>query len=97
MIYPPRYVLAAACYGMVRFQIKARHAKIREDRIERPMLVTEIFFKKQANLTVYPSHFFMPEHHSKYVSKVTGHHFARHLWGSDIGYDNMDQQLKEEE
>lgn len=41
MIYPPRYVLAAACYGMVRFQIKARHAKIREDRIERPMLVTE--------------------------------------------------------
>jgi mannosyltransferase OCH1-like enzyme len=58
-----------------------------------PMLVTDVFFKKQANLTVYPSHFFMPKHHSGYESKVTGHHFASHLWGSDIGYDNMDQKI----
>jgi hypothetical protein len=36
----------------------------------------------------------MPEHHSGYVSKVTGHHFARHLWGSGTGYDNMDGRLK---
>lgn len=60
-----------------------------------PMLVTDVFFKKQANLTVYPSHFFMPKHHSGYVSKVTGHHFASHLWGSDIGYDNMDSHIKD--
>jgi mannosyltransferase OCH1-like enzyme len=59
-----------------------------------PMLVTDVFFKKQANLTVYPSHFFMPEHHSGYESKVTGHHFARHLWGSGTGYDNMDGRLR---
>jgi mannosyltransferase OCH1-like enzyme len=59
-----------------------------------PMLVTDVFFKGQANLTVYPSHFFMPEHHSGYVSKVTGHHFASHLWGSDIGYDNMDKTME---
>jgi len=59
-----------------------------------PMLVTDVFFKRQANLTVYPSHFFMPEHHSGYVSKVTGHHFASHLWGSDIGYDNMDKTME---
>jgi mannosyltransferase OCH1-like enzyme len=59
-----------------------------------PMLVTDVFFKQQANLTVYPSHFFMPEHHSGYVSKVTGHHFASHLWGSDIGYDNMDKTME---
>lgn len=58
-----------------------------------PLLVTDVFFKKQANLTVYPSHFFMAEHHSGYVSKVTGHHFASHLWGSGNGYDNIDQQL----
>jgi mannosyltransferase OCH1-like enzyme len=60
-----------------------------------PMLVTDVFFKKQANLTVYPSHFFMPKHHSGYVSKITGHHFASHLWGSDIGYDNMDSHIKD--
>jgi inositol phosphorylceramide mannosyltransferase catalytic subunit len=58
-----------------------------------PLLVTDVFFKRQANLTVYPSHFFMSEHHSGYVSKVTGHHFASHLWGSGNGYDNIDQQL----
>ena len=60
-----------------------------------PMLVTDTFFKEQANLTVYPSHFFMPKHHTGYESKVTGHHFAGHLWGSDIGYDNMDKQLED--
>jgi mannosyltransferase OCH1-like enzyme len=59
-----------------------------------PMLVTDVFFKKQANLTVYPSHFFMPKHHSGYESKVTGHRFASHLWGSDIGYDNMNEKIK---
>ena len=59
-----------------------------------PILLTDVFFKGQANLTVYPSHFFMPEHHSGYVSKVTGHHFASHLWGSDIGYDNMDNEMQ---
>jgi hypothetical protein len=41
MIYPPRYVLTSACYGVVRFQIKARDAKICENGIERPMLVSE--------------------------------------------------------
>ena len=61
-----------------------------------PMLVTDVFFKAQANLTVYPSHFFLPEHHTGYKSKVTGHQFAKHLWGSDIGYDNMDDRLEEE-
>jgi mannosyltransferase OCH1-like enzyme len=59
-----------------------------------PMLVTDVFFKAQANLTVYPSHFFMRTHHSGYVSKVTGHHFADHLWGSSIGYDEMNKHLE---
>lgn len=59
-----------------------------------PALLTEVFFKGQANLTVYPSHFFMPEHHSGYVSKVTGHHFSSHLWGSDIGYETMDETME---
>ena len=59
-----------------------------------PMLVTDVFFKQQANLTVYPSHFFMPEHHTGYVSKVTGHHFATHVWGSEIGFVSMDKTME---
>jgi mannosyltransferase OCH1-like enzyme len=61
-----------------------------------PILVTDVFFKSQANMIIYPSHFFMPEHHTGYKSKVTGHIFAKHLWGSDIGYDNMDERLEKE-
>ena len=61
-----------------------------------PMLVTDIFFKNQPNLTVYPSHFFMPKHHTGYISKVTGNHFASHLWGSEIGYEIMDKTMNEE-
>jgi mannosyltransferase OCH1-like enzyme len=59
-----------------------------------PMLLSEIYFQKQPNLTVYPSHFFMPKHHTGYESKVTGHIFASHLWGSDVGYDNMNERVK---
>jgi mannosyltransferase OCH1-like enzyme len=29
-----------------------------------PLMMSDIFFKKQANLTVYPSHFFLPKHHT---------------------------------
>jgi hypothetical protein len=59
------------------------------------MLVTDIYFKEQLDLTVYPSHFFMPEHHTGYKNKVSGHRYATHLWGSEIGYDGMDDLLKE--
>lgn len=58
-----------------------------------PMLVTDVFFKRQANMTIYPSHFFMPEHHSGFVTRVTGHTFCKHLWGSGAGYDNINQQM----
>ena len=59
-----------------------------------PMLMSDVYFKKQANLTVYPSHFFLPKHHTGYESKVTGHRFADHIWGSDTGYDNMNERAK---
>lgn len=58
-----------------------------------PMLVTDVFFKRQANLTVYPSHFFMPTHHTGFKTNVTGHNFADHLWGSGVGYDSINQQM----
>lgn len=59
-----------------------------------PMLLTEVFFNTQPNLTIYPSHYFLPEHHTGYKSKVTGNVFANHLWGSEIGYDNMNERVK---
>lgn len=59
-----------------------------------PMLVTDVFFKQKPNLTVYPSHFFMPKHHTGFESKATGHRFADHIWGSDTGYDNMNERAK---
>jgi mannosyltransferase OCH1-like enzyme len=60
-----------------------------------PMLLSELYFKEQLNLTVYPSHFFMPEHHTGYKNNTTGHRFATHLWGSEIGYDSMDKVMEE--
>lgn len=59
-----------------------------------PLLMSDVFFKKQANLTVYPSHFFLPRHHTGYETKVKGHRFADHIWGSDTGYDNMNERVK---
>lgn len=59
-----------------------------------PMLMSDVYFKKQANLTVYPSHFFLPKHHTGLESNVTGHRFADHWWGSDTGYDNMNERAK---
>lgn len=59
-----------------------------------PMLVTEVYFKAQAPLTVYPSHFAIQDHHSGYKTKADGHYFANHMWGSSIGYDDMDTQME---
>ena len=57
-----------------------------------PLMMSDVFFKKHADLTVYPSHFFLPKHHTGYESKVTGHRFADHIWGSDTGYENMNER-----
>lgn len=59
-----------------------------------PLLLTEIYFNKYPNLTIYPSHFFMPVHHTGHKSNTTGHIFASHMWGSDMGYDNMDAEME---
>lgn len=60
-----------------------------------PKLVTEVYFANVAPFTVYPSHFFIQHHHSGFVSKAQGHHFADHLWGSSIGYNDMDSHIKD--
>ena len=56
-------------------------------QITGPLLLTDMYFQNRPNLTVYPSHFFLPEHHTGYVTNVTGHRFASHWWGSGVGYD----------
>ena len=61
-------------------------------KITGPMLLTNIYFQQQPDLTVYPSHFFMPRHHTGFKSNATGHRFADHIWGSDTGYDNMNER-----
>lgn len=63
-------------------------------KITGPMLLTNIYFQQQPDLTVYPSHFFMPRHHTGFKSNATGHRFADHIWGSDTGYDNMNERAK---
>lgn len=61
-------------------------------QITGPLMLSEVYFQKQPNLTIYPSHFFMPRHHTGYESKATGNRFADHIWGSDTGYDNMNER-----
>ena len=63
-------------------------------QITGPLMLSEIYFSKQPDMTIYPSHFFMPEHHTGHKSKATGHRFASHMWGSDMGYDNMDAEME---
>lgn len=60
-----------------------------------PMLVTNVYFKKNPTLTVYPSHFFIQDHHAGVRTVAQGHYFANHLWGSAIGYNDMDSHIKE--
>lgn len=59
-----------------------------------PWMLSDVYFKKEPNLTVYPSHFFIQDHHTGYKTNVTGHYFANHMWGSEIGYDNMDKAMR---
>lgn len=59
-----------------------------------PMLLSRIYFETQPDLTVYPSHFFIQDHHTGFKTNVTGNYFGNQLWGSEIGYDNMNEVMK---
>ncbi|MFZ3391265.1 glycosyltransferase family 32 protein [Buttiauxella gaviniae] len=52
-----------------------------------PKFLTESYHKYQYNkLTIWPSHFFLPEHHSMMEYKGNESNvFARHVWGSTRG------------
>ena len=47
-----------------------------------PLRVTETFQKTQYPLTIYPSHYFIPDHFSGMEYKGKGPVFASQLWGS---------------
>lgn len=48
-----------------------------------PQRITDTFRKlKYPNLTIYPSHFFFPRHHSGFEYSGPGPVFARQFWGS---------------
>ena len=55
-----------------------------------PMLLTNTVKEiGYTNLTVYPSHYFIPRHHSGVEYTGNGKVFARQYWGSTFGYKNI--------
>jgi mannosyltransferase OCH1-like enzyme len=47
-----------------------------------PMRVTETFYTLKYPLTIYPSHYFIPQHFSGQKYDGTGQVFAKQFWGS---------------
>jgi mannosyltransferase OCH1-like enzyme len=89
-------IKGAEVWKMCIDEISKKNCKVSEKawKITGPQLLSELFFKRHANLTVYPSHYFLPEHLTGYVSKVKGHRFASHMWGSVNGYNQMDEKME---
>ena len=51
-------------------------------KITGPLKLTKTWREHQYPLTIYPSHFFYPTHHSGYMYKGEGIKFADQFWGS---------------
>lgn len=58
-----------------------------------PLRLTASYHKyRYANFTIWPSHFFIPEHFAGQVYSGGGHVFARQAWASTLGtYDTLHQ------
>lgn len=56
-----------------------------------PLLITQMHrFEKYINLTIYPSHFFIPRHYDGLEYSGDGHVFAKQAWGStNKNYGNL--------
>ncbi|MGE5980222.1 glycosyltransferase [Klebsiella aerogenes] len=51
-----------------------------------PKLVTDTIHRlKYNNLTLWPSHYFIPDHFTGETYMGTGHTFAKHIWGTTRG------------
>lgn len=49
-----------------------------------PKLITDVWKKNQFRLTIYPSHFFYPNHRSGFKYDGTGQVFCDQLWASTL-------------
>lgn len=49
-----------------------------------PKLITEVWAKMKYPLTIYPSHFFYPNHHSGFRYEGNGFVFCDQLWASTL-------------
>ena len=56
-----------------------------------PMHITEVYFRTEYPLTVYPSHYFTKKHFSGYEYLGEGHCFATQFWGSTTGYERQEE------
>jgi mannosyltransferase OCH1-like enzyme len=54
-----------------------------------PQHITEVFKQASYDLTVYPSHYFIKFHFTGKSYNGNGHCFSTQLWGSTLGYDNI--------
>lgn len=55
-----------------------------------PNMLTNTILKKQnTDITLWPSHYFLPSHYLGSPYTGTGHVFAKHYWGSQISYDEI--------
>ena len=55
-----------------------------------PQLLTNVVREiGYTDLTVYPSHYFIPKHHSGVEYQGDGKVFAKQYWGSTFGYANI--------
>jgi mannosyltransferase OCH1-like enzyme len=54
-----------------------------------PSHLTSVFKDTEYGLTIYPSHYFTKKHFDGLEYTGNGHCFAKQLWGSTLGYDNI--------
>ncbi|EDV0264103.1 hypothetical protein YM80_004813 [Salmonella enterica subsp. salamae] len=60
-----------------------------------PKLLTDTVHRlKYTNLTLWPSHYFIPEHFTGENYLGNGHMFAKHIWGTTKGISNNLNEIK---
>lgn len=61
------------------------------------LLTKTIFQNRYTPITIYPSHYFIPEHYSGLKHRGIGKTYCRHLWGSTVGssYFNYKQTVED--
>ena len=61
-------------------------------RVTGPLFLTAEVHRLRYPLTVYPSHYFLPEHYTGLQYQGTGHVFGRHHWGTTTAIDHQHER-----